>query len=166
MEKNWYVVETLPRKEAVALVNLERQKFVCFSPLFRKVRRHARRVDSVLAPLFPNYLFIQIDPDHHRWRSVNGTMGVKRLVGSEMRLPRAMPEGAMRAIIDRCNDGIVTRMLEDLAPGQTVRLAYGPFADSLARIECLDSRGRVRVLLEILGRELSLKVSGDCILPS
>jgi len=161
----WYVVETLPRKEVLAQVHLEQQAYICFVPRFRKVRRHARRVDTVLAPLFPNYLFIRIDPENHPWRSVNGTIGVKRLVGSELRLPSAVPERAMKAILDRCEGDIMTRMIEDLVPGSEVRLAYGPFADAIARIESLDGRGRVSVLLDILGRRVSVKVATDCLMP-
>ena len=162
----WFVVETLPRKEVLAKANLERQDFTCFAPRFRKVRRHARKIDTVLAPLFPNYIFIQFDPQNHPWRCVNGTFGVKRLVGFEGKVPRPMPGSAMRAIQARCCDGIVSKFLDELVPGTQVRLVYGPFADSLATIEHLDDKGRISVLLGIMGREVSLRLPGDCLAPA
>ena len=59
----WYVVETLPRAELVAQSHLQRQSFGCFFPQFEKTRRHARRVDRVLAPVFPGYVFVRFDRD-------------------------------------------------------------------------------------------------------
>ena len=42
----------------------------------QKMRRHARKIDVVLAPFFPGYLFVQLDLQRDQWRSVNGTYGL------------------------------------------------------------------------------------------
>lgn len=147
----WYVAETLPRSEQLAQQHLERQHFQCFSPRFRATRRHARKIRTVLAPLFPGYVFVQFSVAHDRWQSVNGTVGIKRLVGSSRGKPQAMPTEAMNAIFDRCDRNEVHHLLPDIQPGQIIRLAAGPFADTLAAVESLDSGGRVRILLDILG---------------
>ena len=162
----WFVVETLPRREVLAVANLERQGFACFHPRFRKLRRHARRQDIVLAPLFPGYMFVNFAPDSMPWRSINGTFGVKRLISFDGRVPRAMPPRTVEALQQRCHNGVIERMLEDLVPGQSVRMAYGPFADVVARIERIDDKGRVSVLMRWLGQDLSLDVKPDCLLPA
>ena len=36
--------------------------------MIRKQRSHARRVDTVLRPLFPNYLFVQANSHHYSHR--------------------------------------------------------------------------------------------------
>lgn len=59
---NWYAVYTQAGKERFALQNLANQGFEAYLPSYRKRRRHARRVDTVLAPLFPRYLFVRMDP--------------------------------------------------------------------------------------------------------
>ena len=56
--------------------NLKRQGFEAFCPRFRKTRRHARRIDQVLAPVFPGYIFVHFDRERNQWRAVNGTHGV------------------------------------------------------------------------------------------
>lgn len=162
----WYVAETLPGKEAIAIENLSRQGFHGFCPRFRKQRRHARRLETVLAPLFPGYVFVRFDPDWQPWRSINGTLGIRRLVGGENARPRPMPETAMRQILSRCRNGIVTQLVDRLAPGDAVRILTGPFAESLAEIESLDDKGRVRVLLDILGGGCSVRVSLSCLTPA
>src|SRR5947209_3993566 len=57
----WYVAQTHPRAEAKAAEHLDRQGFHVYLPNFRKRRRHARRVETVTAPLFPRYLFVSVD---------------------------------------------------------------------------------------------------------
>ena len=148
----WYVAQTLSRAEAIAERHLNRQGFQSFCPRFRKLRRHARRVDEVLTPLFPGYLFVRFDPQLDPWLSINSTIGVSRLVGPRANLPQAMPETAMEALFERSEQGVVSRILPVFEPGQQARLVTGPFADQLVTIEALDAHDRVRVLLDILGR--------------
>jgi transcriptional antiterminator RfaH len=66
--KRWYVVHTQARQEARAEVNLRRQDFEVWLPMIRCVRRHARKVDSTFAPLFPRYFFIRLDLTSQPWR--------------------------------------------------------------------------------------------------
>ena len=54
--------------------------FETYLPRYEKRRRHARRVETVAAPLFPRYLFVAIDLASQRWRSIHSTIGVSRLV--------------------------------------------------------------------------------------
>ena len=162
----WYVAETIAHKEGLALEHLQRQHFQGFCPRMRKLRRHARRQERVLVPLFPSYVFIRFDVDRQPWRSINGTIGVKRLVGSERNLPEPVPTAAMDAILSRCDDGVVTRLVEQPQQGQAVRILDGPFAESLAAIEALDDRGRVSVLLDILGRQTAVRMSLESLAPA
>ena len=147
----WYVAETFTRGEAQAQRNLERQGFASFCPRFRKMRRHARRVDFQLAPVFPGYLFVRFDRERDGWHAINGTTGVKRLIGPSGSRPQSMPGPAMQALLDRCSDDVIGGLFATLEPGQSVRLLSGPFANLLAQVERLDDRGRVRVLLDMLG---------------
>jgi transcriptional antiterminator RfaH len=158
---HWYAAETHSRCEAQAERHLDRQQFISFCPRFNKLRRHARRVDHVLAPLFPGYIFVRFDHTRDSWHAINGTLGVKRLVGPSFGLPQAMPDQVMQALLSRCQSGRISALFSTLQPGQQVRLASGPFANMLAEVEKLDDRGRVRVLLDILGglRPLDLQIS-------
>ena len=79
-QPRWYVAHTQPHAENKAAVHLGRQGFVTYLPRYLKRRRHARRVDVVSAPLFPRYLFVQIDTAVQRWRSIYSTFGVSQLV--------------------------------------------------------------------------------------
>src|SRR5687767_7204804 len=80
MTQRWYVAQTHAHAEKKAAVHLQRQGFEIYLPRYRKRRRHARRVETVTAPLFPRYLFVAVDIGAQRWRSIQSTFGVLRLV--------------------------------------------------------------------------------------
>jgi len=91
--RGWFVAETLPRKEQVARGNLKRQDFESLCPFFRKLRRHARKQDVVLAPLCPGYIFVSFDKLVDGWHAINATRGVKRLTCAARGEPQARPCG-------------------------------------------------------------------------
>ncbi|HEX5422884.1 MAG TPA: transcriptional activator RfaH [Candidatus Acidoferrales bacterium] len=161
----WYAAQTQPHAEGRAVVNLEKQGLLAFCPRFRKSRRHARRLESVLVPLFPNYIFVQLDLLHDRWRCVNGTRGVTHMI-TQGEMPLALVPGIVESLQQRTRaDGSV-----DLTPrlevGQRVRVADGPFTDLVGTLEQLDSAGRIRVLLGLLGRSVSVTLKGEAVLPA
>jgi transcriptional antiterminator RfaH len=154
----WYVVNTLPHQEARAECNLRRQGFDAWLPVFRKARRHARKADSVLVPLFPSYLFVRLDPAIERWRSINGTFGVAKLLCNGD-MPQSVPEGFIDEIMRRRNaDGLVQLPPRQFAVGQALRVAAGPFADLEGIFEGMSGRDRVVMLLTMLGRKVKTTV--------
>ncbi len=76
----WHVVQVHTHAEAKAQMHLNRQGFGTYLPRYLKRRRHARRTEIVAAPLYPSYLFVTFNPLIHRWRSIQSTVGVARLV--------------------------------------------------------------------------------------
>ena len=80
--ERWYVVRTHAQSELRAAHHLGNQGFRVFVPRCWKNRRHARRVEIVSASLFPCYIFAVVDTTRDRWRIINGTFGVDRLLMS------------------------------------------------------------------------------------
>ena len=80
MSARWYVVQTHTHAETKAAAHLVRQGFIAYLPRYLKRRRHARRIETVAAPLFPRYLFVTVDMVCQRWRAIHSTIGVARLV--------------------------------------------------------------------------------------
>ena len=94
----WYVVHTRPRAEVKAALNLDRQGFTCYLPRYLKRRRHARRVETVEAALFPRYLFVALDLATLQWWPIRSTFGVADLVYNGEQ-PAAVPSDLIRAIL-------------------------------------------------------------------
>jgi transcription antitermination factor NusG len=162
--ERWFVARVLAHQENRAQFNLHRLGFRNFVPRLRRTIRHARRLQETLQPLFPGYAFVIIDLSKQRWRSINGTFGVASLImGAEQ--PRAVPIGVVEALASRESGGVV-RFDDGLEIGQKVRILSGPFAESLCRLAQLDDRGRVRVLLEIMGMEVPAQLERSAIAPA
>ena len=163
--KRWYVARTQPRAEGRAMANLQKQGFEVFCARFLKSRRHARRVENVLVPLFPNYIFVQLDLACDRWRCVNGTRGVSHMI-MQGDMPTAVASGIVESLQQRTRADGTIDLTAKLHIGQSVRIANGPLADLVGTLGHLDSAGRVRVLLDLLGRSVSVALDGEALLPA
>jgi transcription antitermination factor NusG len=107
---------------------------------------------DVKAPFFPGYLFVSLDLDCERWRSINGTVGVIRLVafGSGGR-PTPLPRGFVERL-QELNDGNCP-IANELRAGDRVRVIGGPLDDLCGALEGASDHERVTILLSLLGKE-------------
>ncbi len=159
MSPRWYVVNTHPHQEGRADLNLRRQGFMSWLPQLRRSRRHARRIETVSAPMFPGYIFVQIDPDAQAWRSINGTFGVRNLICQDEK-PVALPQGFVEGLRETLDgEGLVALPLESFHIGDQVKLLAGPFVDCVGKLVALADRDRVALLLHVLGRDVHTVVS-------
>jgi transcription antitermination factor NusG len=150
--EQWFAVQCKGSREHGAAIQLHNQGFRVFLPLREKTWRHAHRIEVRRVPFFRGYLFVALDLDHDQWRSINGTIGVQRLVtaGGDAR-PVPLPRGVVETWQGETDDQGCLRRVEPLRVGQAVRIESGPFGDRLGELVDLDDAGRVRVLIEILG---------------
>jgi transcriptional antiterminator RfaH len=120
-------------------------------------------MSTIEAAFFPRYLFIVLDLARHQWRSVNGTIGVSRLVmrGDE---PQPVPRGVVEALIEAADARGILQLGSKLRLGEPVRLMAGPFAEQIAILDKLDDSGRVQVLLHILGRPVAVSTHANSLL--
>lgn len=151
----WYVVQTQTQAEAKAAQNLIRQGYEVYLPRYLKRRRHARKIDLVPSPLFARYLFVSIDIATQRWRSVQSTFGVARLVtnGDE---PASVPDAIVAALRHREDEKGFVKMERAIAfsPGEKVRVLAGAFFDSIASFEGMSDSDRVAVLLDLFRQKV------------
>jgi len=150
---NWYVVATKPNAENLAVTNLQRQEFETYLPKIAVRRSHAGQVKTVFRPLFPSYVFVRLDPDRARWRSINGTLGVRYILANDGR-PQSLRGGFVEALQAHETDGVIALPSDEFAPGDDVEILGGPLASQIGRILSADRAGRVRLLLELLGGEV------------
>jgi transcriptional antiterminator RfaH len=155
--ERWYVARSLPHKESSAKQRLITQGFCTFLPMQDQTLRHARKIMTVCRPVFPRYLFVRFDPMTTQWRSINGTIGLERLImrGDE---PEAVRPGVVESLIASVDDRGRLQFRQTLRCGDQVRLLHGPFAEQLGVLERLGSNERVQVLLSFLGGPVPVQV--------
>lgn len=163
-QPGWYVVQTQPNAESKAVAHLGRQGFATYLPRYLKRRRHARRIDVVAAPLFPRYLFVEIDMAIQRWRSIYSTIGVSQLVCAGD-IPALVPRHAVAMLKDREDAAGFIQL--DRQPlfhvGDKIRVLDGVFADCLGLYEGMKDSDRVAILLDLLGRKVRVMVDAESV---
>ena len=163
-QPRWYVVQTQANAEHKALAHLARQGFATYLPRYLKRRRHARRIDVVAAPLFPRYLFVEIDMTVQRWRSIYSTVGVSRLVCNG-EYPAPVPEQVIDELKSRQNASGLIQL--DCRPklkiGDKIRIQEGAFYDCLGIYNGMSDRERVGILLDLLGRKVRVLLNAEAI---
>lgn len=155
---SWYVVQSQANREARAAAELTRQGFeVCLPRYLRRVR-HARRTTGVAAALFPGYLFVRLG-SAQRWRSINGTIGVVRIVMAGER-PAPLPAGIVEGLMQRRDaEGYIPLLTRPtLQAGELVRVTGGALAETLGLFEKVRDADRVAILLNLLGRKVRVLV--------
>lgn len=160
----WYAVHTHPREEQKALINLQRQGYSVYLPLYTKIRRHARRIERIASPLFPRYLFVLVDEMHQSWSAIRSTFGVSQVVCNGG-TPIMVADSIIEAIRARENEKglIALNDVRGFAEGERVRIVDGPLVDHHALFERVTDIDRVVILLELLGRKIRTKLPFEAI---
>lgn len=156
-DSGWLVVCTKPNQEEVAVENIERQELEAYCPMILRRRSHARRVEMVRRPLFPSYAFVRLPAEKPQWRSLLATRGVLTVVRFNNQ-PGFMPRGLVEQLRSYEQRNLLQRMtISTFEPGTQVRVKDGPFHDYIAEVLSADERGRIWLLLEIMGQTVRLQ---------
>jgi transcriptional antiterminator RfaH len=152
---HWYLIHTKPRQERVALQNLEKQQYGCYLPVFSSEKIRRGGVSVVDEPLFPRYLFIQLDTalSSQSWTPIRSTKGVSRMVSFGNR--PAVVDDAIVAWLresEKSNQGVTQTIFN---PGDSVQIAGGAFDGIEGVYQMKDGDARAMVLIEILSKKVS-----------
>lgn len=160
----WHVAQTKPRGEFVAKMNIAgKLELEVFLPTIERRRSIGRRAADLIEPLFPGYLFVAFDPSRDQWRKILAERGITRMLCHGDR-PDTVPSEVIDRLRERANgDGLIVddtpAAVIRYAAGQWLKLRDGPFAGHSAMVaEAFDGKGRVSVLLSILGSRRSIAV--------
>jgi transcriptional antiterminator RfaH len=80
-DQHWWVVQTKPQGEALAIAHLEQQGMTTYCPMFRQESIRRRQVKVNTVPLFPRYVFVLADLNAKETvHTIRSTAGVSRLI--------------------------------------------------------------------------------------
>jgi len=156
----WYVVYSKPHREEQAQCHLRAKGVDVFFPRLNVTRARADR--KRIIPLFPNYLFVRIrlETEAHR---VMWSPGVKRIVSFGER-PIPLDDDIVEFLQRQTGMDGAIQARSRLYSGQEVEIRGGPFDGLLGIIQDPpDAKGRVRVLLRLLSRRISVKMGVEFI---
>jgi transcriptional antiterminator RfaH len=155
MQGYWAVVQTESQREPMVRMLLMKARFETYAPRI-KIRNR-------IAFLFPAYIFVQIIDQFY---PVMWTPHVVRVLMSGER-PARVPIAILEDIRKQEKGGFVRIPSRQtmLKNGDNVRISSGSFAGHLAIFDGMRGSERVSVLLELLGRQVSVELPQKDITP-
>ncbi len=158
----WIVVHSHAHAETKAEHHLLRQGYEVYLPRYRKTRHHARRLETVIRPLFPGYLFVGFDAESTPWRPIQSTIGVRHLIRAGDK-PVLAPGWIVDGLRRREDEHGLVEVRSSFVKGERVRIASGPFYDRLGVFDRVDEGDRVIVLLDLLNRQVRVRLPMEAV---
>ena len=157
--KQWYAVQTKPRQENIAEEHLNRQGYGAYLPKVTVRKRKRDKWAQVVEPLFPRYLFIQVDAQLLSLAQVRSTLGVAGLVrfGQEL---RPVPDAVIACLKAAENSNTQQLDADDWPhqPGDRVEVLDGAFAGLTGVFQLAAGEDRALLFIDLLGRQNSVQV--------
>jgi transcription antitermination factor NusG len=155
----WSAVYTRARWEKKVYERLCARGVQCYLPLCKSRRRWSDRIVELHMPLFPSYLFVQIEPQSESIYTVADTPGVVRLVGQiGNHRPVAIPEDqimAIKRIVQACAN---VDLHDGFKIGDKVRVVTGPLAGIEGVVEQRGRRNRLFVGVDGIDRSVVVEI--------
>lgn len=152
MRTTWFLCRTKPQQESYAAANCKRMgAYSTFLPMMFCNERQRE------VPLFPTYLFVQT---YGAWYFLQSTWGIVKVI---MRgdAPDTIPHKVIRGLRGMVNEEGVVELpaTPKFQKGQPLRITKGAFADWVGLYQNSSDNHRVRVLLNLLGRQTLITLS-------
>jgi transcriptional antiterminator NusG len=170
---SWYVVHSYSGYEnkvkanletRIKSMHLEEKVFDVVIPMEEVVEFKNGRKVNVMRKKFPGYILVRLYMDDDSWYAVRNTPGVTGFVGNAQK-PTPLSRREVERILGVRKDEEEKkepRFKPAWEVGETVRVVEGPFADFNGVIEDINvDQSKVRVLVDIFGRETPVELSFD-----
>ena len=150
----WYALHHKPSQGDRALTHLQNQDIACFYPKITVEKIKAGKRTKKLEPLFPGYLFVNLEQTDPMWAKLRSTRGILRIV-SFANKPAAIPDDVIQHIKDSLH---TVAEQGGIKPGQAVDLEDGPFKGISAIFQAYDGEERAIVLISFMQKQQTVKV--------
>jgi len=162
IDPHWFCLRSQTKREHIAGKLLENQVGLeVFCPRVSKIKRTKTGKRRFLEALFPGYMFARFSLAEH-YRRVIHTKGVRYLVSQG---PGHAPVADavihdLRASIP--DTGVLEEHDPSIEPGAHVEVVDGGLGGLDGKVlASLDANNRIQVLLDFLGREVTVRLSPD-----
>ncbi len=171
-KKHWYVIHTYSGYENKVMANLERkvhslgmedQIFRVLVPMQNEIDTKDDKQKVVARKVFPGYVLVEMIVDDRTWYAVRNTPGVTGFVGAGNK-PVPLSEEEVKHILgalpkEEGDNTPAIRMECPVVLNQMVRIKAQGFEGCVGTVaEINDERQKVKVLVEMFGRETPVEV--------
>jgi transcriptional antiterminator NusG len=164
--RSWYAIHTYAGyenavarnlKQRIESLGMEDRIFNVLVPTEKKIKiKSGKRVEEE-EKIYPGYVLVDMIVTDDSWYVVRNTPRVTGFVGSGV-FPVPLEKKEVDSLFARMNKGEVKHTI-DLLKDETVKIVDGPFKDLEGKVsEVDDSRGKVKVLVSMFGRETPVEL--------
>ena len=153
----WYAVYTRSRCEKKVDGNLRAGGIETYLPLHRVRRRWSDRIAEVDLPLFPSYLFVNVEPRPESFWTVLDARGVVRILSNNGTYA-PVPEREITAVKQILAAAKPVKSLPWLQRGREVRVATGPLRGMEGVFDGHGRKERVFILVKSIGQSLVVDI--------
>ncbi|MFP4069417.1 MAG: transcription termination/antitermination protein NusG [Opitutales bacterium] len=161
--REWFCLRTQTKREHIAAAILSKLEEVeVFCPRISQVKKTRSGKKRYVEAMFPGYIFARFSLREH-YRQVIHSQGIRRLVAHAER--RAIPDDVIEDLKAGLPEGIIEAPDPSLDPGAEVEFVSGSLQGLNGKVLArLPAENRIRILLEFLGREITVAASADDIM--
>ncbi len=165
-ERSWYAIHTYAGyenavsrnlKQRIESLGMEDRIFNVLVPTEKKIKiKSGKRVEEE-EKIYPGYVLVDMIVTDDSWYVVRNTPRVTGFVGSGV-FPVPLDKKEVDTLFARMNKDEVKHTI-DLVPDEMVKIVDGPFKDLEGKVsEVDDSRGKIKVLVSMFGRETPVEL--------
>ena len=158
-ETLWYAVSTRSRQEKVAASMLRGLGIHYLLPSTTEVRRWSDRSQAVSRPLFPCYLFVNIEKSCETQLRVLKVPGIVKFVGTQHG-PTPIPEKEIDNLRAISAHGLECRSHPFFRAGERVRILRGALAGVEGTLIHSDRGSKLVISIEMIQRSVAINVHG------
>ena len=150
----WYIVRTKAGQEKRAETNLNNQHFCIYNPIIKKATTKQIKEE----PLFPGYMFVQLDSDQAEWGKIRSTRGVLdflRIGG----IPGYINDELIMSIVAQCAAINSVADLPVLTKGNIIKIINGPFEGVQGIFLSKSGFERVNILISLANTKTVVKIA-------
>ena len=102
-------------------------------------------------------MFVCFDQHVITWTKINSTYGVSKILTFNKK-PSEISSGLILELKNRYEINSIQTQNENLQKGDSIKFYKGPFANLIAKVESVDEKNRIWILLEAMGGYQKLKL--------
>ncbi|MDR3558183.1 MAG: transcription termination/antitermination protein NusG [Candidatus Pacebacteria bacterium] len=165
-QRNWYAIHTYAGyenavarnlKQRIESLNVEDQIFAVVVPVEKKIKIKAGKRVEEEEKIYPGYVLVDMIVNDESWYIVRNTPRVTGFVGAGV-VPVPLDKAEVEALFARMST-TETKHAIDLTTDDIVKIVDGPFKDFEGKVgEVDDSRGKIKVLVSMFGRETPVEL--------
>ena len=157
LDKKWFIAQIKSNSYHIATENLERQGFETFLPKMEITQRQKNQFVVKSVYVFPGYMFVCFDLHFISWTKINSTYGVSKILTFNKK-PSEISSDLIHELKIRYERNSNPTQKKKLQRGDSIKFSSGAFTDLIAKVESVEEKNRIWILLEVMGGYRRLKL--------